>query len=209
MLFPTAAASLVTLFCLEKFMLYYVFKQPPAYDEKLNNSVLTNLQLAPFFLLGFGYWMLTNEQLIENTNLTPVGRKSDPFLAQHVWYHALSPHGVFKSGPAGALLIFFFVYFFYLFFRTPFTWLMGLCCHSMVVHDFEVDEEIELYQNCLDKDDKEWTQKEEENMRRYGISTLLPETEESYEKGQFNPKYHLQGIHTYDILRNPAYAQLF
>ena len=86
---------------------------------------------------------------------------------------------------------------------------MGLCCHSMVVHDFEVDEEIELYQNCLDKDDKEWTQKEEENMRRYGISTLLPETEESYEKGQFNPKYHLQGIHTYDILRNPAYAQLF
>ena len=89
--------------------------------------------------------MLTNEQLIENTNLTPVGRKSDPFLAQHVWYHALSPHGVFKSGPAGALLIFFFVYFFYLFFRTPFTWLMGLCCHSMVVHDFEIDEEIELY----------------------------------------------------------------
>lgn len=43
LLFPIAAASLMTLFVLEKFMLYYVFKQPPAYDEKLNNSVLTNL----------------------------------------------------------------------------------------------------------------------------------------------------------------------
>lgn len=59
-LFPIAAASLCVLFVLEKTMLYYVFKQPPAYDEKLNNSVLVNLQLAPFFLLGFGYWMLTN-----------------------------------------------------------------------------------------------------------------------------------------------------
>ena len=41
------------------------------------------------------------------------------------------------------------------------------------------------------------------------MSTLLPETEKSYDQGDFNPKYHLQGIHTYDILRNPAYAQLF
>jgi hypothetical protein len=61
LLFPIAAAALAVLFCLEKFMLYYIYKQPPAYDEKLNNSVLANLQLAPLFLLGFGYWMLTNE----------------------------------------------------------------------------------------------------------------------------------------------------
>ena len=78
-LFPIAAASLTVFFLLEKFMLYYVYRQPPAYDEKLNNSVLTNLQLAPFFLLGFGYWMLTNEQLLDNDKLTPIGTKSDPF----------------------------------------------------------------------------------------------------------------------------------
>ena len=59
-LFPVAAASLSTLFCLEKFMLYYIYKQPPVYDERLNNSVLSNLDKAPFFLLGSGYWMLTN-----------------------------------------------------------------------------------------------------------------------------------------------------
>ena len=61
MLFPIAAASLTMLFCLEKYMIYYVYKQPPAYDEKLNNSVLKNLSFAPLFLLAFGYWILTNQ----------------------------------------------------------------------------------------------------------------------------------------------------
>lgn len=55
-LFPIATASLITLFCLEKFMLYYVFRAPPAYDEQLNNSVLVNLKYAPIFFLAFGYW---------------------------------------------------------------------------------------------------------------------------------------------------------
>jgi hypothetical protein len=94
-LFPIAAASLTVLFCLEKFMLYYIYKQPPVYDERLNNSVLSNLDKAPFFLLGFGYWMLTNLQLIENEHLTPVWRKSDPFMAGHTWYNALTPSGAF------------------------------------------------------------------------------------------------------------------
>jgi hypothetical protein len=156
-LFPIAAASLAVFFCLEKYMLYYVFKQPPAYDEKLNNSVLTNLQLAPFFLLGFGYWMLTNLQLVDNEYLQPLGRKSDPFISGHVWYHALTPAGVFRSGPAGALLIFFFGYGVYLMFRAPFQYLLGLCCKSMVYEDYDVDEEIDLYQNTLDEEDKNWT----------------------------------------------------
>jgi hypothetical protein len=209
LLFPIAAASLAVFFCLEKYMLYYVFKQPPAYDEKLNNSVLTNLQFAPFFLLGFGYWMLTNQQLLSNDFLTPVGRKSEPFLAGHVWYRAITPRGVFNSGPAGMLLICFFGYAGYLLFRGPFYYLLSFCCSSMVVRDFEVDEEIEFYQNTLDGEDKEWTLAEERNMNKYGISTLLPTTVRSYEEGKFNEKYHLQGIHTYDILRNPIYAQLF
>ena len=60
LLFPVAAASLGTLFMLEKFMLYYVYQAPPAYDEKLNNSVLNVMAFAPLFLLSFGYWILTN-----------------------------------------------------------------------------------------------------------------------------------------------------
>jgi len=59
-LFPIAAVSLSGMFLLENFMLHYVYKQPPAYDEQLNNSVLNSLDKGPAFLLAFGYWVLTN-----------------------------------------------------------------------------------------------------------------------------------------------------
>lgn len=60
-LFPVAFQCFCVLYCLEIYMLYYVYKEPPAYDEKLNDSVLTNLSYAPLFLLSFGYWMLSNK----------------------------------------------------------------------------------------------------------------------------------------------------
>jgi len=78
-LFPIAAMSLSVMFCLEKFMLYYIFQQPPTYDEELNNSVLETLDKAPILLLSFGYWILTNLQLIENDFLQPRKNKNDAF----------------------------------------------------------------------------------------------------------------------------------
>jgi hypothetical protein len=135
-LFPIAAASLSVLFCLEKYMIYYVYKQPPAYDEKLNNSVLANLAFAPLFLLGFGYWMLSNLQMVSNDFLQPVSRKSDTFQAQHIWIRALTPSGVLNGGPAGFLLVFFFAYGFYLVFSRPFMYLASLCCKSMMIQEF-------------------------------------------------------------------------
>ena len=93
--------------------------------------------------------------------------------------------------------------------REPIFYLASCCCSSMFVKDYEIDEEIDLYQRCLDEDDKNWTLKEEENCRAYGISTMLPSTMESIETAEYNAKYHLEGIHTYDILRNPIYTQQF
>ena len=86
-----------------------------------------------------------------------------------MWYKALTTHGLLHSGPAGFLLVFFFAYFFYLVLSRPFTWIVNLCCPGMLFQNFEVDEEIDLYQNCLDDDDKEWTLMEEDNSAKYGI----------------------------------------
>lgn len=81
-LFQIAAATYIVLYTLENFMLYYVYKAPPAYDEKLNNSVLTNLSYSPLLLLSFGYWMLSNKQLMQRyESLTPIEHKTDAFLA--------------------------------------------------------------------------------------------------------------------------------
>lgn len=59
-LFPIAAISFLTLYMVEKYMIHYVYRQPPMYDEKLNNNVLGLMTYAPLMLLAFGYWMFSS-----------------------------------------------------------------------------------------------------------------------------------------------------
>ena len=84
-LFPLASFSLLTMYMLEKYEIYYVFQQPPAYDEKLNNSFLNNIDKAPIFLLSFGYWFLTNLQMQTNDFLEPIETQKDTFKSEHIW----------------------------------------------------------------------------------------------------------------------------
>lgn len=60
MLFPIACVSFLVLFVVEKMLLFYGYRLPPMYDEKLNESVLNKLQFAPILYLAFGYWMASN-----------------------------------------------------------------------------------------------------------------------------------------------------
>ena len=134
-LFVYASLSLLVLYCLENYMLYYVYKIPPAYDEKLNNHVLQKLAWAPFFLLAFGYWMLSSPQLLGTyESLQPMARLSDPFQNEHYWYNSLVFWTVIMQGPAGVLLYLCGAYFMYLQFRNILVQLLGLitnkgnCC---------------------------------------------------------------------------------
>jgi len=205
-LFPVAALSLYVIYSLETFMLYFGYRVPPAYDEYLSMRVLANLAKAPLFMLSFGYWMLSNKQLISNDDLMPVEKNGDPVITNHSWY--LFPKDA--APPANFLLMFFFVYFFYLFFRGPFNAIIECCCPGQAIEDMDVDEDIDLYQNCLDKDDREWTVKEEDLLWKYGICTQKWDTLRRIKAGRMkNEKMHLQGIHSYDILRNPNYHQAF
>jgi hypothetical protein len=211
-LFPVAAASFGVLFCLENFMLYYVFKQPPAYDERLNDSVLANLTWAPLFMLGFGYWMLTNQQLMQSyTDLELKKNQEDTFLSGHYWYSALTPAGTFKSGPAGILVLVFLAYFIYLVSRDLVHLCIKKCCSGLklFMEDVNVDEAIDEYQNCLDDDDRQWTVAEEENSRKFGMMTMLNHSLEEIKESKMTKGMHLQGVHTYNILRNPAYITAF
>jgi hypothetical protein len=65
-LFPIAALSFLTLYVMEKLLLHYVYREPPMYDEKLNKNALSILTYAPLLFLSFGYWMLSNKQLLGN-----------------------------------------------------------------------------------------------------------------------------------------------
>lgn len=60
-LFPCALFFLVGLYFMEKLLLYYYYRQPPQYDESLNDRVLSVLTFTPLLLLSFGYWFLSNK----------------------------------------------------------------------------------------------------------------------------------------------------
>lgn len=172
MLFLIASLSLFVLFMVEKYAIYYIYKAPPAYDEKLNNKALSLLKLAPMFLLSFGYWILTNNQLIHNDEIhfMPREHTDDPFKSGHFWLSFLSSRGRADAGGANLLLLLFFIQGVRMFFGTTISiaWqafitafgsdtLTNLLAPGANHSELELNEDIELYQNCLDKDDRAWT----------------------------------------------------
>merc|ERR1712146_319701 len=118
-LFPIAAMSLLTLFITEKYCIYYIYKAPPAYDEKLNNKALKVLSFAPLFLLSFGFWMLTNKQLIHNDEITEKNKTDDSYLSNHYWLEFLTKEGREDSGGAILLIVLFFLEGFRILFGAP------------------------------------------------------------------------------------------
>jgi len=44
----------------ERILVAYVVRKPPALDAKLTENCVKMLQFAPLFLLFNGYWMLSN-----------------------------------------------------------------------------------------------------------------------------------------------------
>ena len=77
-LFPIGCLSFFTLYCMEKTLLHYAYREPPMYDEKLNNNALNILTFAPLLFLSFGYWMLSSKQLISNDYLDVIQGINEP-----------------------------------------------------------------------------------------------------------------------------------
>lgn len=155
-LFPIAAATFIFFYMIENYKFYWVYKQRPAYDEKLNTFALTTLEKAPLLLLGFGYWMFSNHQLLQRESdvLSPLEKSTDPFIAQHYWYEAFTKDGISNSGPAGMLLLCFLLYFAFIVAKGPISYMLACCCKWALLDEIEINEDIDRYTNCLDDDDK-------------------------------------------------------
>lgn len=89
-MFPIAVISFFVLYLSEKAILYYSYRQPPMYDNVLNNSVLNLLQYAPLLFLAFGYWMYSSHQLF-GTEIIPIMKSGDVRQSGHIWYEAFLP----------------------------------------------------------------------------------------------------------------------
>ena len=60
MLFPISLMAFTVLYTMEKLTITYFFRQPPMFDEKLNESAISKMKWAPIFMMFFGYWCLSN-----------------------------------------------------------------------------------------------------------------------------------------------------
>jgi hypothetical protein len=59
-LFPIAMWSFFVLYTLERSLVCYYYKQPPAFDEKMTLTALKVLSWAPLVYMMLSYWALSN-----------------------------------------------------------------------------------------------------------------------------------------------------
>jgi hypothetical protein len=175
-LFPVAAFSMFTLYMVEKIMVYYIYRQPPMYDEKLNTNVLNLMTYAPLLLLSFGYWMLSSKQLLSN-DVSYVEVSGQIPLTHHVWTSFFTADG-YSSKVALPLVIMFWVFLFGTLFRNViYRYLSHFFPQSIPVGEFEIDENLDNYFKTIDDNDRNWSITEEENARRtFRLSILTDET---------------------------------
>ena len=209
-LFPIACASFIVLYNVEKILLFYGYRLPPMYDEKLSQDVLSKLQFAPLLYLAFGYWMASNQQLLANSHLGAFKATNDVQITHHTYGSIFNEDGWagIKWPLLVALIILSVIYFL--------GSLLEKCffgCNpnsSLRIGDIELNEDIDTYWSALDDEDRKWSIKEEENARDLITSKLL--TEDQYYRLQKFPKTKgatLLGVHSYDILANPLYLDDF
>ena len=84
-LFPIACGSFIVLYMVEKSLLFYGYRLPPMYDERLSQDVLNKLQFGPVLYLVFGYWMVSNQQLLSNEHLIRMVSTADVPLLDHTY----------------------------------------------------------------------------------------------------------------------------
>jgi len=155
-LFPIACASFIVLYVVEKMLLFYGYRLPPMYDERLSQDVLNKLQFAPLLYLAFGYWMASNQQLISNDHLSKMTNTRDVNYTDHSYGSLIQASGYdgFKWPMMIALIILTLFFFFGKFIEKMF----ASCCESLMIGDIgELDESIDNYWAALDDGDRKWS----------------------------------------------------
>jgi len=55
-LYPIALVGLIVFYFTDIYMIFYHYKMPPTFDEKINKGVLQVLEAAPFYSLVMAIW---------------------------------------------------------------------------------------------------------------------------------------------------------
>jgi len=62
-LFIIVLLGILNMYIVERIALFYYYRSPPFYSEKLNYRVIKLINKAPLFMFLLGYWALGNRQI--------------------------------------------------------------------------------------------------------------------------------------------------
>ena len=208
-LFPVAAISLLVLYCVEKLMLHYSYREPPMYDEKLNKNALAILTWAPLLFCSFGYWMLSSLQLLSNDHLPELTYSDTDRTSGHYVSSVFSMDAVSASNVGMPLLLTFWFLVITIPLRNYIYGFLTTVLPFLQIAQFEVDEGLPNYFETIDEQDRNWSIKEEENAREVlGMSILDEDTLYKFRNTKLG-EGHMKGTHCYDILANELYLDDF
>lgn len=54
------------MYVIEKMLFIWFYKQPPLFDNKLNERALDIIKMSPLVFLASSYWLLGNRQMFFN-----------------------------------------------------------------------------------------------------------------------------------------------
>jgi hypothetical protein len=209
-LFPIAALSLFVLYCMEKLMLYFVYREPPMYDEKLNTNALNILTYAPLLFLSFGYWMLSSKQLLGNYLPQQYNYLNDGDIPSgHTWGQTFSKAAYGTDKPSMPLIYCFWALLILTVFKGTLMKLWNFF-PFLSVGDFEIDEGLDNYFKTLDENDRQWSLQEETYYRKnVGLRILTEYERHKLEDTPQGENVMKGGAHCYDILASEQYAKEF
>ncbi len=81
-LYPIAALTFINIYVVEKLCVAWWYQRPPVYDGKLNTAALGLMRWAPLPFFLFGYWVMGNKQIFNNT-VVPLKYKGEAVPADH------------------------------------------------------------------------------------------------------------------------------
>ena len=180
------------------------------YDERLSQSVLSKLMWAPFIGIAFAYWMASSNQLYANNKLNSIIYASDVFEAQHLMQSVFWKSG--WAAPAWPLLLTAILIQVIIWAGDSVIELVSKFVPCCIIGDMTLDEDIPIYWEGLDENDRNWAIEEEKNSRS-ALGGLKIMTDDAFEKLKESKENEdgltLQGVHSYDVLANPNYLESF
>ena len=89
-IFPVGLITLIIDYIVEKLCIVYYYKDPPSYDNKLNDTAISIMAWAPFFMFSVGFWMFSNRQIFENYVVLSQDANPEAEITGHVVFENIT-----------------------------------------------------------------------------------------------------------------------